>query len=354
MSFRELGQRQNQYYRRASAPTMPRITAEEEITTKPPRTNKKPLVLHGKVQNTPDADFSLQKHRVQKQKEILQARMANKNSMDDENSNISSWSDDDSSHIRHTQSLRSRRLQAAHQRPQHRSTFGQLTLQTQKFAKMVADLEQVLKQARDSPEHAWRAQILVRSVQETEQDLWHELYAYERRLTNPVEQTACLKLHRDFKRSHKALTMALSLHEQQQKADVAVLHAVGWSEKPDFFDQAMKERELENINQSMHKVNDICKELAELVDSQQDEIDTLERNTSYARSNVQAGWNNYLSCLSESRFSCGSDWSESLRGLDLAVDDRQLGSWYQTFREDMGAVSEDLAGLGRSLFTKTQ
>ena len=43
----------------------------------------------------------------------------------------------------------------------------------------------------------------------------------------------------------------------------------------DFFDKAMRERELEQMNTAMHKVNGIYQELAALVDTQQEHIDQL-------------------------------------------------------------------------------
>jgi cell division septum initiation protein DivIVA len=56
----------------------------------------------------------------------------------------------------------------------------------------------------------------------------------------------------------------------------------------DFFDQAMRQRDLEQINKSMNKVNDIYEHLAGIVESQQEKIDKLEVDAEKSKSQFDA------------------------------------------------------------------
>lgn len=213
---------------------------------------------------------------------------------------------------------------------QRKSIFSKLTHETQVFGRMVSDLEKILGDSGQSPEAAWRARILMRSAQETDKGLWSKLFQYEKTLhgnQGDVElrqaQTACMKLHRDFKRIHKSLVLSLSLYQKRQKAEVSQLGAIGWTtpdtgaahdlslqfqadqpqggdhdQQEDFFDRAMREREdfdramrereLLDINKKMNSVNEIYKELAQIVDEQQEKIDDLEEDADYSKYNVKA------------------------------------------------------------------
>ena len=220
---------------------------------------------------------------------------------------------------------------------ERKSVFSRLSHETQIFGRMVSDLETFLAESGESPEAAWRARILMRSAQETDKALWEKLYQYEKTLygSGPdaelrQAQTACMKLHRDFKRIHKSLVLTLTTFEKRQKAEISRLGAVGWStgeameeatppsparmaplgssaqpvthyvpeEEEDFFDRALREREafdmamrqreLTEINKKMHTVNDIYKDLAEMVDDQQDQIDELEDDAESAKFNVRS------------------------------------------------------------------
>jgi len=304
-----------------------------------------------------------------------------------------------------------RQYESVREGMQRKSTFAKLTQETKHFQKMVADLEKIINDSGESPETAWRARILIRSAEETDRDLWKKLYEYERTLlvsgdkTSGKEngsrselrtaQTACLKLHRDFKRSHKALVMALSLYEKRQKAEVSRLGAVGWSQvEPsksgeDFFDRAMREREaeLDRMNNSMHKVNDIYNELAALVEGQQEQIDQLDDNVVDSKANVESAANQF-NCMANRDNLCGaaevdvppcgcgtltcmenlnltrSTSTDSPRDVqDTSVHDGETVNtrvseefhWYmpfETLSEDMKAVHNDITDLGKGILSK--
>ena len=270
---------------------------------------------------------------------------------------------------------------------QRQSTFTQLTNETIQFQKLVADLEDILNHASvgESPEAAWRARILIRSAQETDKDLWKKLYDYERTLlveqkncksstyakenlrqtTNDATsirnaQSACMKLHRDFKRIHKSLVMALSLYETKQNAEVSRLGAVGWSnpqgndedeiigkEPPseDFFDRALRQAELEKMNQSMHQVNDIYQDLAALVDVQQADIDRLEENIAEAKEHVNSAGFWFGACNPTYSFLQADEEAEPIHSKsrdDVPADNGPLCGAIDVALPDTGITSKDL------------
>lgn len=268
------------------------------------------------------------------------------------------------------------------------STFGKLTYEMQQYQKLVADLEEILKLAGETPEAAWRARILVKSAQDTDKCLLDKLNAYEKSLlmndTNHdlrTSQTACTKLHRDFKRSHKALITCLALYERRQKAEVNQLGAARWSskscgdtleeeEEEDFFDRAMRQRELERMNESMRQVNAIYYGLAGLVDGQQENIDHLEREIDDAAVYVEAGAEE-IHCFAGNRKTdmlcgamdtpgCGDDDDDV--AISLSDDKPSEGlrisepfHWYmpfETIKEDMASVRNDIVMVGKDLVSK--
>ena len=50
-----------------------------------------------------------------------------------------------------------------------------------------------------------------------------------------------------------------------------------------------REEEIRNINKGMHTVNEIYKDLAHIVGSQQDHVDQIENQMEDARNNAQSG-----------------------------------------------------------------
>jgi hypothetical protein len=281
---------------------------------------------------------------------------------------------DDLDAIRELQTCSS--AQETHQR---KSTFAKLTHETQLFQKLVADLEMILNDAGETPEAAWRARILVKSAQDTDKGLWDKLDAYEKLLLSKdkydnelhTAQTACMKLHRDFKRSHKALVECLSLYETRQKVEVSQLGAVGWSghDQEDFFERAMRQRELERMNESMRQVNDIFTELAGLVEGQQRHIDLLEDDIDFAAANVEAGADEIHCYGKRGSFMCGAmddcsnDETDAVDTLLSIRDDKHLDGmrvsekfhWYmpfETLKEDMASVKDDILMVGKDIVSK--
>jgi hypothetical protein len=278
---------------------------------------------------------------------------------------------------------------------------------------MMAELSVLLDASGETPAAAWRAKILFRSAQESDKELWKKLYDYEKTLLvrhksscmsadeMRTAQTSCMKLHRDFKRSHKALVMALSLYEKRQAAEVSRLGAVGWTNRgeekkeEDFFDRTMRERddELNRINKSMHHVAIIYKDLASLVEKQQEDIDMLDDDIIESRANVDAAHQEY-SCMGVRQPFCGalpfdmgngSDWEWSFlkeiddwgflkeadslvstgeeekttdspmeKGSNSSNTPNSESSWYKTFdpfsaefKDDWDAVTRDIVGFGK-------
>jgi t-SNARE complex subunit (syntaxin) len=50
-----------------------------------------------------------------------------------------------------------------------------------------------------------------------------------------------------------------------------------------------REQEIRNINKGMHQVNEIYKDLAHIVGSQQDDVDQIETQMDDARGNAESG-----------------------------------------------------------------
>ena len=50
-----------------------------------------------------------------------------------------------------------------------------------------------------------------------------------------------------------------------------------------------REEEIRNINRGMHQVNEIYKDLAHIVGSQQEQIDSIETQMEDARTNAESG-----------------------------------------------------------------
>jgi hypothetical protein len=354
----------------------------------PPAKKTRPIVLHGKVLNLIDSE---EMDDSGTHKAILRMQMERTVS-------------------RHEQTVR--------QTFERRSAFSKLTHETQQFQKLVTDLEGILEKSGESPEASWRARILIRSAQEAEKDLWDKLYKYEQSLLTAgknvgsgsdsmdnvdqgkdtenrkrelrTSQTACMKLHRDFNRSHKVLVMILSLHQKRQKAEASRLRAVRYSDDKDingtsnqqlhekdedFFDRAMREREadLERMNKSMHKVNEIYQELAALVDGQQEDIDHLDDNVLDATNTVQSSADE-VNCLFERDRFCGainlSDVTADI-GYDFTERDGEerqespflppkvrkgeVFDWFMPFEnigEDMESVQRDIVRMGKDILQK--
>ena len=133
----------------------------------------------------------------------------------------------------------------------------------------------------------------------------------------------------------------------------------------------------------MHQVNEIYQELAGMVDGQQDQIDKLEDDIRYSRGNVEAA-KSEVECMSYKDSFCGALESfdfgrgdcEPFPEFDksVALDESKTmdsSSWsknsptsvlpeatitwlkpFQTFGEDLHAVTEDIIDLGKDVIAK--
>lgn len=129
---------------------------------------------------------------------------------------------------------------------ERKSTISQLTEETHKFQNVVSSLGEALRGDAQTAEKAWRVKVLINSAQGSDMTLWTKLYEFEKTLllsdfsnsstTSQDElreaQTACMKLHRDFKRSHKALLMCLALADESSptyEKSNPMGQAMGWT-----------------------------------------------------------------------------------------------------------------------------
>jgi hypothetical protein len=289
--------------------------------------------------------------------------------------------------------------------------FSLLNREVKHFQKMVSDLHNLVPKAGDSPEIAWRVQILTKSLQDSDQTLAHRLNDYEQtlmtssRTKHPAQWSACRKLHRDYHRSHHTLRRCLELYRTRQRAEISQLYAVPWNQQQrqhdnknynqeDYFDRVMRQKELEKMNQSMHQVNDIYRELAQMIDQQQDDIDILERDIGTAAMNVESAAQ-HIHCFAamDRMYLCGGGGVEACassgggilgefsprgtRGFDATVSfsDEQFQSPrrihdqyhqqhkvhrvgedfhcmmpFETIQEDLGMVRQDIAQVGKNIW----
>jgi hypothetical protein len=200
----------------------------------------------------------------------------------------------------------------------------------------------------------------------------------------------------------------------RQRAEISQLYAISWNNqhdpnhhynnnnhhnKEDYFDRFMRQKELEKMNQSVHQVNEIYRELAQMIDQQQDDIDILERDIGTAAMNVESAAQ-HIHCFTTYRpFLCGGggggggveacgssggilgEFSPGggVRGFDATVSfsDEQFQSPrrinhhnyhhqqqqvhrvgedfhcmmpLETFQEDLGMVRQDIAQVGKNIW----
>jgi hypothetical protein len=339
----------------------------------PPAKKTRPITLHGKVVYLIDSDE--REDNVATHKETLRMQM---------------------------ERTVSRQEQTAFER---RNAFSKLTIEAVQFQKLVTDLEGILEQSGESPEASWRARIMIGSAQDAEKDLWDKLSVYEQSpLTAGTDtensqrelrsaQTACMKLHRDFNRTHKVLAMILSLHQNRQKSEAQAqasgdLRAVRWSDEKDdaesteqlnkkekdFSDfRAMREREadLEREKKSMQKANEIYYEIgAASVDGQQSDLDD---NVLDEAATIQSGEDEF-SCLFDRDPFCGAmNFSGMTNGIGDNSTERdgeekhgnpisppkvrnsEVFDWYMPFEnigEDMKSVHRDIVGMSKEILKK--
>jgi hypothetical protein len=343
----------------------PSETAMDYQMSAPPAKKTRPITLHGKVLYLIDSDEM--EDNVVTHKETLRMQL---------------------------ERTVSRQEQTAFER---RNAFSNLTIETAQFQKLVTDLEGILEQSGESPEASWRARIMIGSAQEAEKDLWDKLSKYEQSPLAGTDtehsqkelrsaQTACMKLHRDFNRSHKVLAMLLSLHQKRQKTEASGdSRAVRWSDEKDdtestqqlnkkekdFSDfRAMREREadLEREKKSLHKVNEIYYELGSA------SVD-LDDNVLDEAATIHSGEDEF-SCLFDRDPFCGamnfSGMTDGIGGDSTERDgeekqgnlisppkvrNSEVFDWYMPFeniREDMKSVHRDIVGMSKDIIEKAK
>ena len=290
------------------------------------------------------------------------------------------------------------------------STFAKLTYEMQQYQKLVTDLEYMIRDTIATPEVAWRTNILVKSVEETDSGIQEQLARYEQTMAqqeqlllyNKTERTypndkkrvtqqlaACNKLRRDFNRCHNSMTSSLHTHQMRQKAEVSQLGAVQWNVtnrsgsnvvipqmEEDFFERTMRQKELERMNDSMRKVNDIYHGLAGLVNGQQADIDQLDDHLYDAQNNIQSGsdeYNCYVTRQHGWNALCGdmNEWGQTENhrqstgttknknrdtGYTSTEKLRVHESFYlsmplETMADDWKSVQNDFIGIGKQSFT---
>lgn len=172
---------------------------------------------------------------------------------------------------------------------ERKAVYAKLLDETKHFQEQVSTLENVLKKEHQPPsvstttstiETGWRVRLLLKKAQDTDTTLWRKLYEYEKTLldvyqnqttgsTNEIRdlQTSCMKLHRDFKRCHKALLMCLSLLGDEDKNQLMnditdpensaitspIVDAVGWTGMMTTID---KRENIRNIDSVMLRKSD--------------------------------------------------------------------------------------------------
>lgn len=306
------------------------------------------------------------------------------------------------------------------------STFAKLTYEMQQYQKLVSDLEYMIRDTIVTPEVAWKTNILVKSVEDTDSGINDQLVQYEQSIAlqerlltynnnirvyqkekkrTTQQLAACNKLRRDYTRCHNTMQSSLKMYKMRQKAEISQLGAVQWNTidrsgcndagiassvlsqqqqaaqmEEDFFDRVMRQKELERMNESMRKVNDIYHSLAGLVNGQQDNIDEIENDANYSKANIKNGYDEF-SCYADRQNGfnaiCGdmSDWGQTednnnddtnafIGHTTLNSKNRETTSasvqklrinenfyWsmpFETMKEDLQSVQEDFAGIGKN------
>lgn len=379
MSFQDVGPQAPFRMRRNHPQRLPRVTAIPSPTGSPSNSRKQTTRLNAAP---PRGRQSVAELGRQLRDDLLNSSPLRQcsDSSDDDSRAESRDEQEAFGDERHTASKPRDKLRS-------QSNFAVLTRETHQYQKLVADLETILKDAGETPEAAWRARILVKSAQDADVDLWGKLQAHEKSLlycgtshqtdshrAQPA-QMACAKLLRDFTRSHTSMVASLALYEMRQKAEVSQLGSARWggggtagAKGEDFFDRAMRQRELERMNESMRQVNDIYHELAGLVERQQENLDRIDREVDHAAANVEAGADE-IHCFGQrgAAYSCGGGL-DSCTDEDIAItlseDNPTRGlrvsenfHWYmpfETLNEDIASVKNDIVLVGKGIVSSAK
>lgn len=123
-------------------------------------------------------------------------------------------------------------------------------------------------------------------------------------------------------------------------------------QQEEFFYRKMREREaeIENMNNSMHKVNDIYQELGRIVQDQQEQIDKVGDHIGDAKATTRAG----VDRLRQEFPYCGNvDFSEPATRPKVRTDEEFRWSMpFETIGDDIReVVQHDLVGLGNDIIS---
>lgn len=178
----------------------------------------------------------------------------------------------------------------------------------EKIAQQLLTTTSVTKQMqRDELEQQYNVQLdVLRQLEQRVKDL----IVAQRKQGNMANNQALTKLERDFERvqglAHSAKAKVSRQQKQIQQRGVtpaleenATANALQIEQErfqlqlqqDKLQEEIMREREEEirNINKGMHTVNEIYKDLAHIVGSQQEQIDQIENQMEDARNNAEAG-----------------------------------------------------------------
>ena len=248
-----------------------------------------------------------------------------------------------------------------------KNSFAKLSEDIIQFQKMVRELETVTAASFiQTPESQWKTRILVSSAQDASRDIPKKLLSASSTQT-ATNKAAFSKLQRDFGRIDEKFRVLLGAYHQKQRAEIAMLSAepdsfqskqqkqVGRQhQEEDFFDRKMREREQEinQINQKMHRVNQIYSELGKLVNDQQEKIDVVSDHIGYSRAGAQCG----LERLQNNR--------KPMFGLGKAeplpppprndLGDFHWTAPFVTFKEDFVSLQKEVALKAREVAARTR
>lgn len=163
--------------------------------------------------------------------------------------------------------------------------------------KLVGDLDLLNNKSNQTPEDTWRSRILLRSAEQADQDIRTQIQYYTREQSDdPTVRASFGQIHRDFKRVHATFRKHMIHCKYRLGAGLSLMPAQPMisliqqqANEEDFFDRAMKERELEGmmINGSINQVNDMYQKVPHSVVIQQEEVEDIDDDIQYSRAATQ-------------------------------------------------------------------
>ena len=199
------------------------------------------------------------------------------------------------------------------------------------FRNIVNDLEHCLRD-NQTPEMAWRYKILSRTAKEVDQDILQSLEDDYRALFQQGDiaaQSTNALLQREWSQLHNMLGKIFMKRDADSglridKGDNRRLrHASSASPttEEDYFDRVSRQAELHQMQDKMHMVHDIYRDLAVLVDGQQEQVNNLGENALDAKVTAEAAADEvacYVSRATLLESPCGG-----LSNISLEDDDEQ-------------------------------